>query len=275
MITGLDHIVLVTPDIDAGIAAYQKVLGRSPSWRSGKDGVASALFGLENMALEVMAPSGPGGTGDRIRGILADQGEGLTSLCFGVDDIARTHRTLERRALQPEPVAGGESHCDGRTLTWKRVRADIDATHGIRHFFIQRNEALPRSQAVADAPVTALDHVVVSTTHPNRAAALYGARLGLDMALDRTNEQWGTRLMFFRCGDLIVEIAYRLSDPPGDAPDRFFGLSWRTVDLDATRTRLAESGLDVSNIRTGRKPGTRVFTPRNGTCNVPTLFVGA
>lgn len=274
MITGLDHIVLVTPDIDAGIAAYQAILGRAPSWRSGKDGVASALFGLDNMALELMAPSGPGGTGDRVRGILAEQGEGLTSLCFRVDDIAKTHRTLDRRALSPEPIADGESHHDGKALTWKRVRADIDATHGIRHFFIHRDTALPASEAVADAPVTALDHVVVSTTHPNRAAALYGARLGLDMALDRTNEQWGTRLMFFRCGDLIVEIAYRLSEPPGDAPDKFYGLSWRTADIEATRARLAAAGLDVSGIRTGRKPGTRVFTLRNGSLGVPTLFVG-
>ena len=55
------------------------------------------------------------------------------------------------------------------------------------------------------APITAMDHVVVSTADPERAAALYGARLGLDMALDRSHPDWG-RLMFFRCGDLIVEM---------------------------------------------------------------------
>jgi len=275
MITGLDHIVLVTSDIDAGVAAYRTVLGCEPSWRSGRDGVATALFALDNMALELMAPAGPGASGDRVRGVLADQGEGLASLCFAVGDIARARRTLDRRALAPGDVADGASTDGDRQLTWKRLRADTDASSGIRLFFIQRDTAVPRSEAVAAAPVAALDHVVVSTTHPNRAAALYGARLGLDMALDRTNEQWGTRLMFFRCGDLIVEIAYRLSEPPGDAPDKFYGLSWRTADLDGTRARLAQSGLDVSNIRPGRKPGTRVFTLRNGTCNVPTLFVGA
>lgn len=275
MITGLDHIVLVASDLDAATATYETVLGCAPSWRSGRDGVGTALFALDNMALEIMAPTGPGASGDRVRGVIAEQGEGLASLCFAVDDIAKTHRTLDRRALSPEAVTAGESHDGERQLTWKRVRADTEASHGIRMFFLQRDNPIPRSQAIAEAPVHALDHVVVSTTHPNRAAALYGARLGLDMALDRTNEQWGTRLMFFRCGDLIVEIAYRLSEPPGDAPDRFYGLSWRTADLDATRARLAASGLDVSNIRPGRKPGTRVFTLRNGTCNVPTLFVGS
>jgi catechol 2,3-dioxygenase-like lactoylglutathione lyase family enzyme len=274
MISGLDHIVLVALDLGAATDAYQTVLGCAPSWRASRDGVGTALFTLDNMALEIMAPVASGASGDRVRGVLAEHGEGLASLCFGVGDIAKTRRTLERRALAPDEIADGQS-CDGdKRLTWKRVRADTDASAGIRLFFLQRDNPIPRSDAVAPAPVHALDHVVVSTTHPNRAAALYGARLGLDMALDRTNEQWGTRLMFFRCGDLIIEIAHRLSEPPGDAPDKFYGLSWRTADLEATRTRLADSGLDVSNIRTGRKPGTRVFTLRNGTCNVPTLFVG-
>jgi catechol 2,3-dioxygenase-like lactoylglutathione lyase family enzyme len=274
MITGLDHIVLVTPDLPAATAAYETVLGCRPSWRSGRDGVGTALFGLGNMALELMAPVESGASGDRVRGVIAEHGEGLASLCFAVGDIARVHRTLNRRALAPEPVTDGQSSCDGKTLTWKRVRADTDASHGIRMFFIQRDTPLPRSEPVAEAPVTGLDHVVVSTTHPNRAAALYGARLGLDMALDRTSEEWGTRLMFFRCGDMIVEIAYRLSEPAGEAPDKFYGLSWRTADLDGTRARLAAANLDVSNIRPGRKPGTRVFTLRNGTCSVPTLYVG-
>ena len=45
-----------------------------------------------------------------------------------------------------------------------------------------------------------------------RAAALYGARLGLDMALDRSHPDWG-RLMFSRCGDLIVEVTHRPGKP--------------------------------------------------------------
>ena len=128
----------------------------------------------------------------------------------------------------------------------------------------------PRSVPSADAPVTAMDHVVVSSADPERAAALYGARLGLDMALDRSHPDWG-RLMFFRCGDLIVEVVHR---PDADADkDKLWGLSWRVAEIDATRARLASAGIDVSEVRTGRKPGTRVLTVRNGTCGIPTLLV--
>src|SRR6266702_5203922 len=121
-----------------------------------------------------------------------------------------------------------------------------------------------------------MDHVVVSTPDPERAAALYGARLGLDMALDRSHPDWG-RLMFFRCGDLIVEVSHRSGKPAGGARDklhdRLRGLCWRVADIDATRARLTAAGVDVSEVRTGRKPGTRVMTVRNGTCGVPTLLV--
>ena len=39
-----------------------------------------------------------------------------------------------------------------------------------------------------------------------------------------------------------------------------WGLSWRVADIDATRARLLAAGIDVSEVRNGRKPGTRVMT---------------
>ena len=79
--------------------------------------------------------------------------------------------------------------------------------------------------------------------------------------------------MFFRCGDLIVEVVQRPQADMGPAQDKLWGLSWRVADIDATRARLASVGVDVSDVRTGRKPGTRVLTVRNGTCGIPTLLV--
>jgi catechol 2,3-dioxygenase-like lactoylglutathione lyase family enzyme len=142
----------------------------------------------------------------------------------------------------------------------------------VRLFFLELAKERPRSAATAEAPMTAMDHVVVSTADPERAAALYGARLGLDMALDRSHPDWG-RLMFFRCGDLIVEVVQRPGASADPALDKLWGLSWRVADIDATRARLASAGVDVSDVRTGRKPGTRVLTVRNGTCGIPTLLV--
>ena len=278
MITGLDHVVVLVGDIAAGEAAYRTLFARQPSWRNSGDGAERVLFTLDNMTLELMAPSGEGAAADRIRTVLAAQGEGLASLCFRTSDIGKMHRRLDRLTLKPEPVSEVESHdlISGATLSWKRTRAATDATRGVRLFFLELSKERPLSVRTAPASITAMDHVVVSTGDPERAAALYGARLGLDMALDRSHPDWG-RLMFFRCGDLVVEVTHR-PRKPGDKPadtaqDRLRGICWRVADIDATRARLAADGVDVSEVRTGRKPGTRVMTVRSGTCGVPTLLV--
>jgi catechol 2,3-dioxygenase-like lactoylglutathione lyase family enzyme len=274
MISGLDHVVVLVGDIKAGAAAHQTLLGRAPAWHSSGDGVERVLFTLDNMTLELVSPDGDSATADRVRSVLAAQGDGLASLCFRTGDIARMHRRLDRLALKPEPIADANSRdtATGATLSWRRTRAAIETTRGVRLFFLELAHERPRSAAAADAPMTALDHVVVSTADPERAAALYGARLGLDMALDRSHPDWG-RLMFFRCGDLIVEVVQRPGASVDQMQDKLWGLSWRVADIDATRARLASAGVDVSDVRTGRKPGTRVLTVRNGTCGIPTLLV--
>jgi catechol 2,3-dioxygenase-like lactoylglutathione lyase family enzyme len=276
VIAGLDHVVLLVRDIAAGTAAYQTLFARTPAWRNTGDGAERVLFTLDNMTLELMSPSGDGATADRIRTVLGEQGEGLASICFKTNDVAKMHRRLERLTLKPEPITEVESRdaTSDATISWKRTRAATDATRGIRLFFLELAKERPLSVRTTAASITAMDHVVVSTTDPERAAALFGARLGLDMALDRSHPDWG-QLMFFRCGDLIVEVVHRPGkDAAADkAHDRLYGLSWRVVDAEATRTRLVSAGLDVSEVRTGRKPGTRVLTVRNGTCGIPTLLV--
>jgi catechol 2,3-dioxygenase-like lactoylglutathione lyase family enzyme len=274
MIAGLDHVVILTEDIGKSAAAYEKLLGSAPSWQNSGDGADRVLFTLANMTLELMAPSGFSLAADRIRSVISQSGEGLASICFATSDIGKMQRRLQRVALKPEPVAGVESQdsVSGATLHWKRTRASTDLTRGVRMFFLELDGERPRSKATAASSVIGLDHVVVSTEDSERAAALYGARLGLDMALDRTHQDWG-QLMFFRCGDLIVEVVRR-PVAGGDATrDKLWGLSWRVGDIDAARTRLIDAGIEVSDVRIGRKPGTRVMSIRSGTCGVQTLFL--
>jgi catechol 2,3-dioxygenase-like lactoylglutathione lyase family enzyme len=278
VITGLDHVVIAVADLESAARRYETLLGRSVSWRAEVvgGGACVAAFGLANVAVELIAPKGEGGLADRLRAQLDKNGEGLASLAFKVDDIAGVHRRLERLGLAPEEIIAAKSvdSISGATRAWKRTRASTEKTHGVRLFFMQQ-PAPPPSPATAEAPVAGLDHVVINTPDPERAAALYGARLGLDMRLDRSNSAWGSRLMFFRCGDLVVEIAHNLKAGVSDGPDRLWGLSWRVGDPDAAQARLAAGGFNVSEVRVGRRPGTRVFTVRDKTCGVPTLFLSA
>jgi catechol 2,3-dioxygenase-like lactoylglutathione lyase family enzyme len=274
MISGFDHVVVLANEIEAATTAYQTLFARAPSWRSSGEGAKRALFTLDNMTLELVAPDGDGVSGDLVRNVLAAQGEGLASICFRTNDIVKMHRRLDRLTLKPEPVSDAESRDEatGGLMSWKRTRTATDMTRGVRLFFLERANERPLSAPTAAAPITAMDHVVIGTADPERTAALYGARLGLDMALDRSHPEWG-RLMFFRCGDVVVEVAHKPGKEDASAPDRLRGICWRVADVDATRARLIESGVDVSEARPGRKPGTRVMTVRNGTCGVPTLLV--
>jgi len=273
MITGLDHVVVLVNNIDAGTSAYELLLGCAPSWRSRGDGSQTVLFTLDNMSLELMAPAGESATARRIRDVIKLWGEGLASICFATSDIARMHRRLERVALKPDAVAEVESHdlLSGKVLHWKRTRA-TELTRGVRMFFLELAEQRPRSRVTKDAPILALDHVVLSTEDPERVAALYGARLGLDLALDRSHQDWG-RLMFFRCGDVIVEIVCRPVAGGDQQNDKLWGLSWRVADIEATRARLVAAGVGATEVRAGRKPGTRVMSLRDGTCGIQTIVL--
>jgi catechol 2,3-dioxygenase-like lactoylglutathione lyase family enzyme len=274
VIIGLDHVVVLLENIESGVKAYELLLGRAPSRRSQSDGAETVLFTLDNMSLELVAPMGEGAAADRVREAMSISGEGLASICFRVDDVAKAHRRLERVALNPEPVVEVESRDldSGTSLRWKRTRTDTQISHGVRLFFIELAEERARSAAITQTPILGLDHVVVSTGDSERAAALYGARLGLDMALDRSHPDWG-QLMFFRCGDLIVEVVRRPGAETERTHDQLWGLSWRVADIEATRARLLAAGIDVSEVRTGRKPGTRVMSVRDGTCGVRTLLL--
>jgi len=116
--------------------------------------------------------------------------------------------------------------------------------------------------------------VVVRSADPDATRALYGDKLGLRLALDRSFEERRVRLMFFRVGGVTVEIASRLDAAPETAaPDRLWGLAWRVPNVDAARARLCDLGFAVTEVRPGNKTGTRVCTVERGTCGVPTLLI--
>ena len=191
-------------------------------------------------------------------------GDALSSMAFQTGDLDKAARLLERRAVP------GERKADRLVL----ARA---ATHGVPIELCERQEraaSSPLAGCDEAAAISALDHVVVRTPDPERAIAFYAGRLGLDLRLDRSNPAWGARLLFFRCGDLAVEIAHDLKKGVSDGPDHLWGLSWRTPDIAQAHARLKATGIDVSEPRDGRRPGSQVFTVKDHTEGVPTLVIG-
>ena len=189
-------------------------------------------------------------------------GEPLSSMVFATTSLDRAAHLLERRAV----------------ATTKGARLDLSTTasHGVLIALVERNTAPAASPHSVDeaSAISALDHVVIRTPNPERAVAFYAGRLGLDLRLDRSNPEWGSRLLFFRCSDLVVEIAHDLKAGVSDGPDQLWGLSWRTPDIAKANARLKAAGVDVSAPRTGRRPGTEVFSVNSHTEGVPTIVIG-
>ncbi len=279
MILGIDHIALAVNDLDAAIEAYRRMLGREPNWLGGDGGARHAWFQLPNMALDVITPHGEGAFGDTIRKHLVEHGEGMWAIAFTVDNAEAAQKLMGRRGVRGSvPGPTRSTHDDGRKRYWTTSALNAADTGGINILLVdppRSGEPWPRSEAIGEtaAVVSELDHVVIRTANCERALAVYGAKLGLDLRLDRSNADWGVRQMFFKAGDGVVEFGASLKIPVSDQPDSFGGLAWRVPDAEAAQARLRELGFDVSDVRTGRKPGTRVLTVRSGVPAGPALII--
>lgn len=283
-LVALDHVIFGVRDLDAAADTYARLLGRAPSWRGDHPGrgTTNALFRLDRVYLELVAPEGEAAPGAALRARLEATGEGPIGLAFRTDDVDALAVVLRARGLRaPEPVDGeGRDRSTGAVRRWRSLMVPAQAARGVLVIGIEHRsppEVLPEAQPLADpaAAVDGVDHVVVRSDAPEAAIRFYGDQLGLRLALDRTFEQWGARLLFFRVGGTTVEIAAPAR--PAAAPaasDAFWGVSWRVPDVEAARRRLAAGGFDVSEVRPGRRPGTRVCSVRRPTHGVATLLIG-
>ncbi len=284
MIHALDHVIVAVSNLERARETYIQILGRRPSW-SGEHpgfGTANSLFRLANTYLELLAPAGPGPAADALRERLEGRGEGLFGLAFATDDADGCAKLLRERGLAAaDPVAGeGRESETGAERRWRNVYLPAKDTRGVLIFAIEHlcpPDSLPEAEPLASAAsaVSGLDHVVVMSRDAEATRAFYGDALGLRLALDRSFPERGTRLLFFRVGGATVEIGTQLgAEPEPDAPDELWGLAYRVPSVPRACERIAKAGLDVSEVRVGRKPGTSVATVREPTHGVATLIIG-
>jgi len=296
VLTSLDHIGVLVADLPAATRAYAALLGRSPAWKGEHpgEGTANAIFRLGNTSVELIGPAldaaAHAAAPSPLLRRLAEQGEGLAYLAFATDDAKEARETCRARGLDAgAPTAGLAHDADsGAFRRYQTVILPLAQTGGVELRLVENqspDELLhPGPLAGAeDAVAASLDHVVVMTEDPERAIELYRDRLGIRLALDRSFEHRGVRLLFFRIGGTTVEVGASIA-PGGDgaenaaddAPraDRLWGAAYRVDDVDAARARLADAGVAASDVRVGNKPGTRVFTVKGETHGVPTLIIG-
>jgi catechol 2,3-dioxygenase-like lactoylglutathione lyase family enzyme len=256
MITRIDHLAISAPHYEAARDQYTCVLGQPPVAESGLAGGRAALFALCNTRVLLLEAA-----------TQHDEVPHIAALGLGTPDAHSCSATLQAqgvaaRALHDLPSALAA------TEAWE---LPADKTRGLRLRIVARPETvLPAAVSFSSQQVEALDHVVIRSAAPEQAIALYGGVLGMRLALDR--ELAGTRMLFFRTGGVTVEVIEQ-RHAEGQADDSFYGVAYRVRDLHAAHLRLTAAGIPLTDIRSGRKAGTHVFSTRAHAGIVPTLFI--
>jgi catechol 2,3-dioxygenase-like lactoylglutathione lyase family enzyme len=116
-----------------------------------------------------------------------------------------------------------------------------------------------------------VDHVVLRTSDADACITLFKEQMGIRLALDKNEPQWGGRMLFFRTGKLTLEVIQGEDTSGGE--NFFWGIAYRCPALAPVQAELLARNVVVSDVREGRKPGTHVATVKSHCLNIPTLLI--
>jgi catechol 2,3-dioxygenase-like lactoylglutathione lyase family enzyme len=184
VLTGIDHVVIVVPDLDAAIASYGDLGFTVVSGGRHPIGSHNALIGFADGAyLELIAFFEPTAM-HRWRAML-DKGGGLVDFCMQTDDLAADAAAFRAAGVamgEPWPLSG--TRPDGYTLSWVLCTPG-DPHGGLAPFLIEdttpRDERVPKQRAHANG-VTGIASLTVAAPDSKVVRrwweAIPGARAG-------------------------------------------------------------------------------------------------
>ena len=267
MIERFERIQLCCEDAASASDHYSQLLGRSPDWQgqyrlADSAGVTldkgkSVWFMLSNTCIELFdnsrRVSKPG-----ICGIVLEHVAGSITAARSID-------------AQPHHYSYNSTGSDGQDLHHKRLLLPSRDNENYQISLLADDaERVGSSDRAGDIP--SVDHLVLRAGNYEKLVARYGeSGLGLRLALDKHAPQWGGRMLFFRTGKMTLEAI--VPDKTTSKPDLFWGIAYRTHNLSKCHSRLQDAGVQLSDIRQGRKPGTLVATVKSDDLGVPTLLV--
>ena len=277
MIKSIDHILIAVKNLEESSLQYEKVLGLKPTWR-GKHpslGTENILFPLENLYLELIAGTSDGFLADQVNDHIKENGESIFGIALEVENIEEVLKSEEYSNFQNIEITSGEGiNIDsGAKREWKNIMLPKESTRGVFTLLIEHTSgALPKYESFENDQIERLDHIVINSNDPDGLIDLYRDTYGIRLALDQYVEKWGGRMLFFRTNQTTIEAIGIKND--ADKPvDKAWGLAWTTKDIKKTHTRLVSEGVEISDVKDGRKPNTLVATIKSHTCNIPTLLI--
>ena len=277
MIKSIDHILIAVKNLEESSLQYEKVLGLKPTWR-GKHpslGTENILFPLENLYLELIAGTSEGFLADQVNDHIKENGESIFGIALEVENIEEVFQSKEYSNFQNIKITSGEGiNLDsGAKREWKNIMLPKESTRGVFTLLIEHTSGiLPKYESFENDQVERLDHIVINSNDPDGLIELYRDTYGIRLALDQYVEKWGGRMLFFRTNQTTIE-AIGINNDADKPIDKAWGLAWTTKNIKKMHARLVSEGVEISDVKDGRKPKTLVATIKSHTCNVPTLLI--
>jgi len=275
MISSLDHLIIAVKDLDKAEQDYSKIFGMPPVWQGEHKelGTINSIFNFQNTYFELLAANGDGLGAALVNNALEANGEGLTGIVLGTDNIKEAFSSIQEAGFSIGDVSEGEGNNlkDLKIRKWKNLFLPPELTRGLFSFIIQHTDGeLPASNYQASS-VSKLDHVVINTNDADGFISVYQDVFKIRLALDKVIEHWKKRMLFFRLNKTTIEVIESKDDQP--ANDQLWGLAWEVKNIEDAYQRLIGEGVDVTPVQKGIKENTLVATIKSHTHNVPTLLI--
>ncbi len=276
MIKSIDHILVAVEDLDKAVEDYSLVFGFGPTWQGNHPslGTKNALFPLDNLYFELIAVNDDGLLAETVKEHLEKNGESVFGLALETDDIEKAKNELSASFDTDLEISDGKgvNNISNEERHWRNIFIPRKFSRGIFTLFIQHTKGnLPKNEISDESSISRMDHVVINSNDPDGLVDLYKEKYGIRLALDQFVEKWGGRMLFFRTNHTTIEaIGIKKDGPPEDS---LWGLAWTTKNIKKTHKRLLDAGINITDIKDGRKPNTLVATIKSHCSNVPTLLI--
>lgn len=275
MISTLDHLIIAVKDLDEAEKDYTKIFGIPPVWRGEHKelGTINSIFNFENTYFELLASKGSGLGADLVNSALKQDGEGLTGIVLGTDNIKDAHASISSAGYGIGEISDGEgSNSDNVNIRrWQNLFLPPELTRGLFSFVIEHTDGELPSSNYQTSSISKLDHVVINTNDADGFISVYQDIFNIRLALDKVIEHWKKRMLFFRLNKTTIEVIESKDGQP--ANDKLWGLAWEVKNIEFVYQRLIGEGIDVSPVQKGIKENTLVATIKSHTHNVPTLLI--
>jgi catechol 2,3-dioxygenase-like lactoylglutathione lyase family enzyme len=275
MISTLDHLIIAVKDLDEAEKDFTKIFGIPPVWRGEHKelGTINSIFNFENTYFELLASKGAGLGADLVNSALKQDGEGLTGIVLGTDNIKDAHASISSAGYGIGEISDGEgSNSDNVNIRrWQNLFLPPELTRGLFSFVIEHTDGELPSSNYQTSSISKLDHVVINTNDADGFISVYKDIFKIRLALDKVIEHWKKRMLFFRLNKTTIEVIESKDGQP--ANDKLWGLAWEVKNIEFVYQRLIGEGIDVSPVQKGIKENTLVATIKSHTHNVPTLLI--